>query len=276
MEQQVFQVDAFSDRVFAGNPAAVCPMTAFPEDGLLQSIAAEMNLAETAFFVPVDGAVGHYHLRWFTPAVEVQFCGHATLASAFVIFRHMQPGVNKLTFDTLVGQVYVVELPDGHLQLDLPNLKPGPVAFPEGLAEAMGAAPLEVLDANTGDDDLLLIYDDAQTVQSLVPDPAKMAALSPYGFIVTAPTQREGEFAEVDFVTRCFFPNKGIPEDPVTGSAHCAAGPYWANKMGKSSLVARQVSARGGDLWLEVAEDRVLIAGYATEVLRGTLLLPCA
>jgi len=274
MEQQIFQVDAFTDRAFAGNPAAVCPMAVFPDDSLLQSIAAEMNLAETAFFVPVDAGAGHYHLRWFTPAVEVQFCGHATLASAFVIFRHMNPGVDRLTFDTLVGRVYVAELPDGRLRLDLPNLHPAPVAAPGGLAEAMGAAPDEVLDANTGDDDLLLIYRDARTVLSLAPDAAKMAALSPYGFIVTAPARGEDGLGETDFVTRCFFPNKGIPEDPVTGSAHCAAGPYWAAEMGKSVLLARQVSDRGGDLWLEVGEDRVLIAGHAVEMLRGMLFLP--
>lgn len=269
MQQAVYQVDAFTDRAFSGNPAAVCPMETFPDDSLLQYIAAEMNLAETAFFLPMDAPKGLYHLRWFTPMVEVQFCGHATLATAFVIFRHMNPGVNRLTFDTLVGRVYVEALPDGRLQLDLPNLKPTPVEAPDGLADALGAEPLAVLDANTGDDDLLLIYADLKTITELQPDPAKMAALSPYGFIVTAPGDED-----VDFVSRCFFPNKGIPEDPVTGSAHCAAGPYWADKLGKDTLFARQVSARGGDLWLKVGPERVLIAGHAVETLRGHLFLP--
>lgn len=271
MEQRVFQVDAFSDRAFAGNPAAVCPMEVFPDERLLQSIAAEMNLAETAFFVPLDASRGHYHLRWFTPAIEVQFCGHATLASAFIIFRHMAPKVGRLTFKTLIGTVYVQALEDGRLQLDLPNLKPAPMDAPEGLADAMGAAPVEVLDANTGDDDLLLVYDRAETILGLRPDPARMAALSPYGFIATAPGQGAGD---ADFVSRCFFPNKGIPEDPVTGSAHCAAGPYWAKRLGRRQMFARQVSARGGDLWLHVGDERVLIAGHAVEVLQGTLLLP--
>jgi PhzF family phenazine biosynthesis protein len=271
MQQPVYQVDAFTDVAFGGNPAAVCPVEAFPGDSLMQNIAMEMNLAETAFVVPVDAGAGHYRLRWFTPTVEVNFCGHATLATAFILFTRLNPDADRLRFDTRVGALYVSRLPDGRLQLDLPNLKPVPTSAPEGLAQALGAAPLEVFDANTGDSDLLLIYADSETVASMTPDMAAMQALAPYGFIVTAPGQ-----GVVDFVSRCFFPNIGIPEDPVTGSAHCASGPYWAARLGKKALRARQISARGGDLWLDVAEDRVLVAGHAVETLSGTLQLPDA
>ncbi|NVJ96723.1 MAG: PhzF family phenazine biosynthesis protein [Alphaproteobacteria bacterium] len=268
-QQPVFQVDAFTDQPFGGNPAAVCPMAEFPEDALMQSIALENNLAETAFIVPVGDQDAHYHLRWFTPAIEVQLCGHATLASGLVVFNHLEPEADKVVFETVSGTMKVTKLSDGRLCLDFPNLKPTPFDAPAGLAEAMGEAPSYVLDANTGDDDLLIVYDNAQVIETLTPDPAKMAALSPYGFIVTAPGQ-----GDIDFVSRCFFPNKGIPEDPVTGSAHCAAGPYWAERLGKASLRARQVSARGGDLWLEVSEARVKISGFAVEVMQGTLFLP--
>lgn len=271
-EQAVYQIDAFADKAFRGNPAAVCPMAQmaqFPADALLQDIAAENNLAETAFIVPVGDGPGHYHLRWFTPAIEVALCGHATLASGHVVMTHLEPGLEQVVFETRSGTMTVTLGDDGKYCLDFPNLKPTPFDAPEGLAEAMGAAPVVVLDANTGDDDLLLVYEDAATVEHLSPDPVRMAALDPYGFIVTAPGQ-----GDVDFVSRCFFPNKGIPEDPVTGSAHCASGPYWASRLGKTMLKARQVSKRGGDLWLTVSEDRVAICGFAVEVMRGTLFLP--
>ncbi|WP_286828854.1 MULTISPECIES: PhzF family phenazine biosynthesis protein [Kordiimonas] len=267
-ELPVYQVDAFTSQPFGGNPAAVCPLPAFLDDALLQNIALENNLAETAFIVPSASDDVDYELRWFTPAIEVQLCGHATLASAHVVFKHLHPDWEMVRFNTASGLMTVVHAGD-FLEMNFPNLHPTPMSGPEGLAEAMGAAPSEVLDANTGDDDLLLVYDNAQTIRTLAPDPLKMAALSPYGFIVTAPGD-DG----IDFVSRCFFPNKGIPEDPVTGSAHCAAAPYWAQRLGKQELRAKQVSARGGDLWLKVVGDRVKVSGQAVEVMRGTLLLP--
>lgn len=267
--QPLYQVDAFTAVPFRGNPAAVCPMGSFLPDDLLQQIAFETNLAETAFIVPVGDVPGHYHLRWFTPTTEVKLCGHATLASGHIAMTHLELDTDRVVFETVSGTMTVTKGEGGKLCLDFPNLHPCGIEAPRGLAEALGAQAVDVLDANTGDDDLLVVLDSAAVVEALKPDEAKLAALAPYGFIVTA--QAGGD---IDFVSRCFFPNKGIPEDPVTGSAHCASGPYWAAKLGKTSLRARQVSARGGDLWLEVSADRVQISGYAVEVMQGTLLLP--
>ena len=267
MNIPIYQVDAFTGRVFGGNPAAVCLQDAFPPDVLLQSIALENNLSETAFIVPVDGVQADYHLRWFTPGVEVALCGHATLAAAHVVFNHLQPELDAVRFQTLSGVLTVARNGDRY-RMDFPSLKPLPYKAPPGLGAAMGAEPDAVLKSEQGDRDLLLVYPNQTVIEALAPDLIALKAFTPFGFIATAP----GE-GDVDFVSRCFFPNHGIGEDPVTGSAHCVFAPYWAERLGKTQLFARQISARGGDLWLEVADDRVLISGQTVQVMQGTLTI---
>lgn len=262
-----YQVDAFTDRAFAGNPAAVCVFDTFPSDEVLQAIAAENNLAETAFIVAT--APGQYDLRWFTPTLEVEICGHATLASAHVVFNHLEPDALSIAFETRSGTMTVTRVEGGMLCLDFPNYAPAPFPCPEGPGRAMGAEPQALLKSEKGDRDLLLVYASASEVAALEPDQLALKAFAPWGFIATAP----GE-GEVDFVSRCFFPNHGIPEDPVTGSAHCVSAPYWAARLGKNTLRARQISARGGDLWLEVSPERVKISGQTVEVIRGTMTVP--
>jgi len=267
----IFQVDAFSEKAFGGNPAAVCPIPIMLAEAVLQNIAAENNLSETAFLLPLaDDADADYLLRWFTPAVEVDLCGHATLASAHVVFTHLQPDIAEVRFSTRSGILRVIR--DGNrYRMSFPSLTPNPIDTPAGLGGAMGADPTAVLKSDQADRDLLLVYPDAATVQSLTPDSSALKAFAPYGFIATAPG---GEGEDEDFVSRCFFPNHGIAEDPVTGSAHCVSAPYWAGVLGKTELFARQISARGGDLWLSVKPDCVEISGYATEVMRGTFTVP--
>jgi len=267
-ETPIYQVDAFTNKPFGGNPAAVCPMPAFPDDELLQKIALENNLSETAYIVPSATEDADYELRWFTPTIEVQLCGHATLASTHIVFTHLHPDWEMVRFNTASGVLTVVRKGDRY-EMDFPSLNPYPHDVPPGLGAAMGAEPLAVCKSDRADRDLMLVYEDAATVEALSPDGGALKAFAPFGFIATAP----GE-GDVDFVSRCFFPNHGIAEDPVTGSAHCVSAPYWAARLGKAALYARQVSARGGDLWLTVMGDRVKIAGQAVEVMRGTLLLP--
>ena len=265
----VYQVDAFTKRAFGGNPAAVCPLDGFPGDGLLQSIALENNLSETAFIVPLgEGGDADYHLRWFTPGVEVALCGHATLATAHVVFTHLRPELDLVRFQTLSG-LLTVKREGERYQMDFPCYRPFPYQTPTGLGAAMGADPLSVLKSEQGDRDLLLVYPSAEIVAALEPDLNALKAFAPFGFIATAP----GE-CETDFVSRCFFPNHGIGEDPVTGSAHCVSGPYWADQLGKTEMFARQISARGGDLWLKYQGDRILISGQAVEVMCGKLKVP--
>lgn len=264
----LYQVDAFTGHAFGGNPAAVCLLNAFLSDTLLQSIALENNLSETAFIVALDGLEADYHLRWFTPGVEVALCGHATLAAAHVVFAHLRPELDLVRFQTLSG-ILTVRRDGDRYQMDFPALKPLTFGAPAGLGVAMGAEPDAVLKSEQGDRDLLLVYRDQTTVEALEPDLNALKAFAPFGFIATAPGA-----GEVDFVSRCFFPNHGIGEDPVTGSAHCVSAPYWAEKLGYSKMFAQQISARGGDLWLEVADDRVLISGQAVQVMHGMLTLP--
>lgn len=264
----IYQVDAFTNRAFGGNPAAVCPLDAFLPDALLQSIALENNLSETAFLVPFEGSDADYHLRWFTPGVEVALCGHATLAAAYVVFTHLMPKLDTVRFDTLSGVLTVVRDGDRY-RMDFPSLPPLPFEAPAGLGAAMGAEPDAILKSEQGDRDLLLVYSDEAIIRALSPDLGTLKAFAPYGFIATASGK-----GDTDFISRCFFPNHGIGEDPVTGSAHCVSAPYWAGRLGYSKMFAQQISARGGDLWLEVAGDRVLISGQAVEVMHGTLTLP--
>ncbi len=269
MEIPVYQVDAFTNHAFGGNPAAVCPLDAFLDDGTLQLIALENNLSETAFIVPLgDGSDADYHLRWFTPGVEVALCGHATLATAHIVFSHLRPELDLVRFQTLSGLLTVKRAGDRY-QMDFPCYRPLPYEIPKGLGAAMGAEPLSVLKSEEGDRDLLLVYPTEAVITALGPDLNALKAFAPFGFIATAAGK-----GDTDFVSRCFFPNHGIGEDPVTGSAHCVSAPYWAEQLGKTEMFAQQTSARGGDLWLELQGDRVLISGQAIEVMRGKLTLP--
>ena len=255
----IYQIDAFSDRPFAGNPAAVVPLQAWLGDELMQAIAAENNLSETAFFVPEgDG----FRIRWFMPIGEIDLCGHATLASAFVILTELQPGRDRVAFASQSGPLTVTRDGD-RFTLDFPTRVPNPVPCPAGFAEALGA---EVQEAWLTRDLFALLADEA-AVRDLKPDMEALSALEPTSFVVTAPG------TDCDFVSRCFCPREGIPEDPVTGSSHCVLVPYWAARLGKERLHARQLSARGGELFCELRGARVKIAGKAVKVLEGSLIL---
>jgi len=268
LEIPLYQIDAFTSHAFGGNPAAVCPLTAMLPDNLLQLIAAENNLAETAYIVPVNDDEADYLLRWFTPSVEVDLCGHATLAAGHVVLKHLLPELSMVRFRTRMGILTVARDGDKY-RMDFPALPPQPLPTPDGIGAAIGAEPLAVLKSDLADRDLLLVYEDEETVRNLRPNYRALMDFAPYGFIATAPgNQGEGDEAP-DFVSRCFFPNHGIEEDPVTGSAHCVSGIYWANELGKDHLFARQISSRVGELWLDIKGDRVEISGHAVEVLRG-------
>ncbi len=258
MKLPLFQVDAFTDKVFAGNPAAICPLEEWLSDELMQAIAAENNLSETAFFV---GREGRYHLRWFTPACEVDLCGHATLATSFLILNRLEPELDAVTFETRSGALTVTRDGDG-LAMDFPARPPVAGEPTPGLAVAIGGAPKEFL---TSLEDDLVVYGSVAEVRDLKPDMGALARLDRRGTIVTAP----GE--DCDFVSRFFAPGHGIPEDPVTGSAHCVLVPYWAERLGKTDLVARQVSARGGLLTCRAMGERVRLAGRAVLYLEGEI-----
>lgn len=259
MRLPLYQVDAFTDRVFGGNPAAVCPLDSWIDDAVMQAIALENNLSETAFFVR-RGEV--YELRWFTPAVEVDLCGHATLGSAWVIFNRIDPDRREIRFHTRSG-VLTVRRDGETLTMDLPANPPRLVEAVPGLAEALGKAPQQVL-ATGGH--YLAVYDRAAAVRDLAPHAAALIALDRLGIIVTAP----GEDA-VDFVSRYFAPRKGVMEDPVTGAAHCVLTPYWAERLGKEALTARQISRRGGALGCRLRSDRVELSGRVAPYMQGTI-----
>ena len=257
MKLPLYQVDAFTQRLFGGNPAAVVLLDAWLPDRVLAAIAAENNLAETAFVIPRPDASP---LRWFTPAVEVDLCGHATLAAADVLFRYRYPSLARLAFSTKSGELVVTR--DGALlKMDFPARPGKPIAVTDALAAALGVRPREVYMAR----DLLAIVGSESEVRALRPDFARVAALDAFAVIVSAPGDT------VDFVSRFFAPAAGIPEDPVTGSSHCTLAPYWAARLGKNQLTAKQLSARGGDLLCELRGDRVVIAGHVVEYLRGEI-----
>ena len=259
MQIKLYQIDAFTDRPFAGNPAAVCPLDDWPDDATLQAIAAENNLSETAFIVPNDEG---YHLRWFTPAVEVPLCGHATLASGHVVLNHLRPGTDAVAFETLSGPLHVRRDGD-RLKMDFPALPPEPVEPPPGLVESIGGAPVEILKANY----YMLVYANEEEIEVLTPDFNSLGRLEGVNVMATAPGR------EVDFVSRFFAPAAGINEDPVTGSAHCMGAPYWVMKLDKSVLTARQISERGGDLVCELIDDRVHLTGACAFYMEGTITL---
>jgi PhzF family phenazine biosynthesis protein len=260
MRLKLFQVDAFTRRLFGGNPAAIVPLESWLPDATLQAIAAENNLSETAYFVKQGE---RYHLRWFTPSVEVNLCGHATLASAWVLWEKLGERAPLIRFDTRSGELRVTRA-DGLLWLDFPADPPRPCTAPPALVSGLGVPPREVLLAGN----YVALYDDEGAVRALAPDFRQLATLDNHGVIVTAPGK------DCDFVSRFFAPKFGIDEDPVTGSAHCTLAPLWAGRLGKTSLRARQISHRGGELRCELAGERVRIGGQAAGYLEGAIELP--
>jgi len=259
----LFQVDAFTDRRFAGNPAAVCLLEGPADEGWMQTVAAEMNLSETAFLHPLGEGFG---LRWFTPTVEVALCGHATLASAHVLWEtgRLEPGA-EARFETKSGLLTAQR--DGEwIWLDFPAMPPSAAEAPAGLLEAVGTPSAQVY---RGGEDYIVEIDSEAAVRSLRPDLGALAAIKARGVAVTAPASMDG----YDFVSRFFAPAAGIPEDPVTGSAHCALGPLWGQRLGKTELLAYQASARGGTVRVRLAGDRVLLGGQAVTVFTTELAL---
>jgi PhzF family phenazine biosynthesis protein len=257
MNLPIFQIDAFTSRRFRGNPAAVVVLDEWLPDEVMAAIAAENNLSETAFVIPHPEVAP---LRWFTPTIEVDLCGHATLATAHVILNSYRPETKGIRFATRSGELGVSRR-DELLCMDFPARPPKPIILGEALVAALGAQPREVLMAR----DILAVFDSEDEVKRLRPDFDRIAALDAFAVIATA----RGD--HVDFVSRFFAPAAGVPEDPVTGSAHCTLTPYWAEELGKHQLTAHQVSARGGELLCEMLGDRVAIAGATIEYLHGEI-----
>jgi PhzF family phenazine biosynthesis protein len=262
MEIALYQVDAFADRLFAGNPAAVCPLDDWLPDETLQAIAAENNLSETAYLVDRGDA---WDLRWFTPAAEVELCGHATLASAFVAATYLRPGATEMAFDTRSGRLTVTR--EGDLfAMDFPVAPCRPLGDGElaAVGEALGARPTALSDSMLW----MAVFDSEASVAALAPDTGKLEGLPPIGVVATAPGD-DG----IDFVSRVFAPKMGIDEDPVTGAAHTVTGPYWAERLGKRRLEARQISPRGGALSLQLRGERIVIAGQVVPYLEGRIFV---
>lgn len=260
----IFQIDAFTNRLFTGNPAAVVVLQTFPIETVMQFIAAENNLAETAFLVR-DGA--DYQLRWFTPTTEVPLCGHATLASAAVVMERLEPSRQRVTFHSVSGPLIVDKTASGYC-MNFPVRLSEPVASPPDLMEALGVAPVEVF-ANAFN--YLVLLDNANIVRTLAPDITAIKALDRSGVIVTAPGDGRHGDDKYDFVSRYFAPAKGIPEDPVTGGAHCMLAPYWAKRLGKNEFRAFQASSRGGELICRLVGDRVELEGACVFYLEGEI-----
>lgn len=258
MKLPIYQIDAFTSRPFGGNPAAVCSLEAWLPDELMQNIAMENNLADTAFFVKEGN---HFGLRWFTPTIEVDLCGHATLATAFVLFNYMDYRDDVIRFQTRSGQLTVTRK-DDHLMMDFP----ADVVLPEELSPALLACCNEkpVL-ACKGKTDYMLIFEDEQQIRELEPDPGKIARLPARGLIVTAKGNR------VDFVSRFFAPQAGVNEDAVTGSAHTTLTPFWASRLNKTEMTAMQLSQRGGNLSCALKGDRVIIGGQCRAYSSGEI-----
>jgi PhzF family phenazine biosynthesis protein len=251
MEIPLYQIDAFASKLFEGNPAAVCPLDDWLPDNLMQSIAAENNLSETAFFVPKDDG---YHIRWFTPAREVDLCGHATLATAYVLFNITGHSGDKVEFDSRSGTLSVTR--DGEwLMMDFPAQPPVPCDTPKGIIEAFGKTPVECLKS----EDYIVVFEHETDIESANPDFERLKKLDLRGAAITARSSR------YDFVARFFAPRYGIPEDPVTGSAYTQLAPYWASRIGSKRFEVKQLSARGGELSCEFVEDRVFIYGKAVK-----------
>lgn len=257
MKLPYYEVSAFTTNPFGGNPAGVCPLEAWLPNAVLLGIAANNNLAETAFTVPRGN---NFELRWFTPTVEMDLCGHATLAAASVLFHERGLGGNQVRFHSRSGLLTVTRTAD-LLTLDFPSRPPAPSVAPEALTRGLGATPKEVFKAR----DYLAVFSSAAEVRALQPNFAALKTLDCLGIIVTAPG------TDCDFVSRFFAPGAGVDEDPVTGSAHCTLIPFWAQRLGKTKLSARQVSVRGGELVCELVGERVRIGGRAVHYLRGEI-----
>ncbi|MEF8798105.1 MAG: PhzF family phenazine biosynthesis protein [Candidatus Bipolaricaulota bacterium] len=257
MKIPIYQVDAFAEEPFAGNPAAVCPLETWPDDSLLLNIASENNLSETAFFVEREG---EYELRWFTPENEVDLCGHATLATAYVIFEELNYEKDLLEFKTQSGELEVYR-EGNYFSMDFPSRPPEPSDRDESIIAGLGVEPAYVFESR----DYMAVYESEEQIRSLDPDMSLLKEGAWTGIIATA----EGK--TVDFVSRFFAPGEGIPEDPVTGSAHCTLVPYWSERLGKKNLKARQVSSRGGKLACQDLGSRVKIKGSAVLFLKGEI-----
>jgi PhzF family phenazine biosynthesis protein len=260
MNLKIYQVDAFTKEPFHGNPAAVVPLDAWLPDETMQKIALENNLSETAFFVKEGDK---YHIRWFTPSVEIALCGHATLASGYVLFEILKVADSSITFLSKSGELRV-DCEGDRLVLDFPAIEVDRIESADDVVGALGARPEAIFKAM----DYLLIYDSEETISALAPDFRALYKTDARGVIVTAPGN------SVDFISRFFAPGSGIDEDPVTGSSHCALTPYWARELGKNSLTARQISKRGGELFCELVGNRVRIGGNATLYLKGDITVP--
>lgn len=253
----IYQVDAFTDQLFGGNPAAVCPLKEWLPEATMQQLAAENNLAETAFFIPKGD---DYSLRWFTPELEIDLCGHATLATAHVIFTQLGEKRDTIHFYTEKAGILSVGRKGDLYTLDFPSRVPEPAVLPEGLLAALGCSePKEVLKSR----DYLLVFENEAEIAVMKPDFSALAKIPIMGIIISAPGSNS------DFVSRFFIPSAGINEDPVTGSAHCNLIPYWAKKLNKTTLHAYQISSRKGELWCELKGDRVLMSGKAVTYLMG-------
>lgn len=263
MRIPLFHVDAFTDRPFSGNPAAVCFLDSWLDDGWLRKVAAENNLSATAFVVSGDDS---YELRWFTPLCEVRLCGHATLAAAYILLTRFAPQLDSIKFRTKFRGTLSVGRQGGLFCMELPAMPPQPCSIPNGLDRALGleSSPLEAFEAN---DTYILVLDSEEIVKSAIPNFALLETFHPHTVALTAPG------TNVDFVSRYFAPSYGVPEDPVTGSLHCALSPYWTRRIGRSRLHARQLSDRSGELWCELRKDHVLVEGKAALTMEGVLEL---
>jgi PhzF family phenazine biosynthesis protein len=260
---QLYQVDAFTDQLFGGNPAAVIPLSFFPAEELMQNIARENNLSETAFVVPLDK--DEFHIRWFTPTKEVKLCGHATLATAHVLFSAAQEETKKITFQTNEsGPLIVKKKGDNYYSMDFPSNAPRKVSAPKQLISALKLEPQAVL---AGGDDLLVVLKNESQVRKIKPNMELLKMIRYRGVIVTAPGKK------ADCVSRCFYPRFGINEDPVTGSAHVVIAPYWAKKLKKNKLKALQLSERGGEIDCHVKSKRVILGGSAVTYMLGEVWL---
>ncbi|HEY5328166.1 MAG TPA: PhzF family phenazine biosynthesis protein [Mucilaginibacter sp.] len=261
MTISIYQADAFTSRLFGGNPAAICPLEEWLPDETMQQIAVENNLAETAFFVKNETG---YKLRWFTPEYEIDLCGHATLASAHILFTELAYKKDTIYFETVKAGMLAVKKDGDKYVMDFPSRPPIHIEPPIGLVDALGEKqPLEVLRSR----DYFLVYGSEKDITDISPDFLALSKIDTVGVIVTAPGK------DVDFVSRFFAPGAGIPEDPVTGSAHCNLIPYWAGKLGKTKLHAYQLSARKGELWCELKGERVLMSGKAVTYLKGEIFV---
>ena len=258
----IYQIDAFTNQLFRGNPAAVCPIADWPEDNILLAIAKENNLAETAYFKLLSN--GHYHLRWFTPEIEIDLCGHATLASAYVIFEELGYDDETITFESKSGILTVSKL-DDYYELDFPARPPLQSELPQVIIDGLNIQPAEVWEAR----DYLLLYDSEEDIRQIKPNIAILNQINidPGGIIVTALSDQKG----IDFVSRFFTPQASIFEDPVTGSAHCTLVPFWAKRLSQLQFSARQASQRGGELYCELDQDRVKIRGQAVKYMEGLI-----